>query len=84
MLCTLCARPPPPHPAHLDTHATTGPAQQACLACVRQVWNSEVGEERKRMIVSDLASDEPCTRLLYTTPESLRLPQLKAALEASG
>lgn len=33
-----------------------------------QVWNSDTSDEAKRSIQSDLVSDEPDMRLLYTTP----------------
>jgi hypothetical protein len=33
-----------------------------------QVWNSDTSEEARKGIQSDLVSDEPEMRLLYTTP----------------
>jgi hypothetical protein len=33
-----------------------------------QVWNSDTSEEARKGIQSDLISDEPELRLLYTTP----------------
>ncbi|KAG2494946.1 hypothetical protein HYH03_006881 [Edaphochlamys debaryana] len=44
-------------------------------------WNCEVSEAKKASIVRDIVSDEPSLRLLYTTPESLRLPVLLDALK---
>eukprot|EP00877_Chromochloris_zofingiensis_P009151 jgi/Chrzof1/448/Cz01g16070.t1 len=42
------------------------------LGIEAQIWNCEVGEQQKKMILSEIISDCPELRLLYTTPESLR------------
>ncbi|CAL8466731.1 g6267 [Coccomyxa elongata] len=46
-----------------------------------EVFNSTVSESKKIAIISELCSGAPCTKLLYTTPESLALPQLRDALK---
>ncbi|KAK9866526.1 hypothetical protein WJX84_003241 [Apatococcus fuscideae] len=43
-------------------------------------WNSETPESTKQMIARDILSGQPSYKLLYTTPESLRLPTLREAL----
>lgn len=48
-----------------------------------QLWNSEVSEGQRRNVLSELASEEPSMRLLYTTPESLRNPTLKSYLQVT-
>ena len=40
-----------------------------------------VSESKKAAIISELCSGTPTTKLLYTTPESLALPQLRDALK---
>lgn len=46
------------------------------------MFNSDCSEEQKCKIVSELAASEgPCFKLLYTTPESLRQPRLRDALK---
>lgn len=46
-----------------------------------QVWNSDVTEEQRQQVLSELVSTEPEMRLLYTTPESLRNPNLRSYLK---
>ncbi|KAK9916772.1 hypothetical protein WJX75_006776 [Coccomyxa subellipsoidea] len=46
-----------------------------------EVFNSTVSESKKAAIISELCSGILSTKLLYTTPESLALPQLKDALK---
>jgi ATP-dependent DNA helicase RecQ len=46
-----------------------------------QLYNSEVPDEKRRSIISDILSDSPALKLLYTTPESLRNPALREALQ---
>ena len=46
-----------------------------------EVYNSTVDKSTKTAIISDLSSGAPSTRLLYTTPESLVMPQLLEALQ---
>ena len=50
------------------------------MSCL-QVWNSDVSEEQRKQVLSELVSDEPEMRLLYTTPESLRNPTLRSYLK---
>jgi superfamily II DNA helicase RecQ len=50
-------------------------------ALVLQVWNSDTSEDARKAILSELVSDEPELRLLYTTPESLRNPSLRNYLK---
>ncbi|GFH09887.1 uncharacterized protein HaLaN_05112, partial [Haematococcus lacustris] len=46
------------------------------------MFNSDCSDEQKCKIVSELAATEgPCFKLLYTTPESLRQPRLRDALK---
>ena len=47
-------------------------------------WNSETSENIKQAIARDLHAGQPSCKLLYTTPESLRLPALKEALTAAA
>ena len=58
---------------------------QVSAACARgmkcEVYNSTVDKGAKAAIISDLCSGAPSTRLLYTTPESLAMPQLHEALQ---
>jgi len=49
----------------------------------QQVWNSDTSEVARRQVLSELASEEPDLRLLYTTPESLRNPTLRSYLQVS-
>jgi hypothetical protein len=49
-----------------------------------QVWNSETSEDVRKGILSELVSDEPELRLLYTTPESLRNPSLRDYLKVGA
>lgn len=51
------------------------------MICCLQVWNSDVSEEQRKQVLSDLVSDEPEMRLMYTTPESLRNPILRSYLK---
>uniref|UniRef100_A0A383W498 DNA 3'-5' helicase n=1 Tax=Tetradesmus obliquus TaxID=3088 RepID=A0A383W498_TETOB len=46
-----------------------------------RVWNSDTSEDVRKGILSELVSDEPELRLLYTTPESLRNPSLRGYLK---
>ncbi len=45
------------------------------------VFNSDVPDLLKQRLCSDIISDEPSLRLLYTTPESLQQPRLRDALK---
>jgi hypothetical protein len=49
-----------------------------------QVWNSDTSEDVRKQILSELVSDEPELRLLYTTPESLRNPSLRDYLKVGA
>lgn len=51
------------------------------LGIEAEIWNCEVDDLKRRNIVRDLISDGPSLRLLYTTPESLRKPQLRDTLK---
>lgn len=51
--------------------------------CFQQVWNSDTSEAARRQVLSELVSEEPDLRLLYTTPESLRNPTLRSYLQVS-
>eukprot|EP00965_Chrysotila_dentata_P053038 1759708-Pleurochrysis_carterae.AAC.1 len=44
-------------------------------------FTSSVGREQKEQLVADLQEDDPQTKLLYTTPESLHAEQLSSALK---
>jgi hypothetical protein len=46
-----------------------------------ELFNSEVPEEKRRSIIADIQSDSPGLKLLYTTPESLRNPAMREALQ---
>ncbi|KAF6265510.1 P-loop containing nucleoside triphosphate hydrolase protein [Scenedesmus sp. NREL 46B-D3] len=46
-----------------------------------RVWNSDTSEDVRKQILSELVSDEPELRLLYTTPEALRNPSLRGYLK---
>lgn len=56
-------------------------SQSRCDALLLQVWNSDTSEDVRKGILSELVSDEPELRLLYTTPESLRNPSLRGYLK---
>lgn len=45
------------------------------------VYNSDCTEQQKRSLLSDLVSEDPSVRLVYTTPESLMQPRLRDALK---
>jgi ATP-dependent DNA helicase RecQ len=45
------------------------------------VFNSQSPETLRMCTLADIVADEPSTRLLYTTPESLQLPRLRDALK---
>eukprot|EP00775_Hariotina_reticulata_P003370 gene3370-3645_t len=49
-----------------------------------QVWNSDTSETARRQVLSELVSEEPDLRLLYTTPESLRNPTLRSYLQEAS
>lgn len=56
----------------------------ACgLANLLQAWNGDTTDAARSRIISDLGSDEPSIKLLYTTPESLKHPKLREALTVS-
>lgn len=40
-------------------------------------------QEQRNRVISEVANDEPDMKLLYTTPESIRNPRLRAALQVS-
>lgn len=44
-------------------------------------WNSSTSEQSKSRLVGEIVASPPDLRLLYTTPESLRKPQLRDALK---
>ena len=53
------------------------------MLAILQVWNSTVSDQIRKAVLSELVSDEPEMRLLYTTPESLRNPKLREYLQVS-
>ncbi|MEW5301248.1 MAG: hypothetical protein WDW38_009457 [Sanguina aurantia] len=44
-------------------------------------WNGDTPDAARTRIISDLSSDEPSIKLLYTTPESLKHPKLREAIQ---
>lgn len=68
-----------PHTRPLIQSDPAGKAKRLCPGT--QVWNSDTSDEARRQIMSELVSDEPEMRLLYTTPESLRNPSLRGYLK---
>ncbi|GMH36156.1 hypothetical protein BSKO_04024 [Bryopsis sp. KO-2023] len=48
-----------------------------------ELWNSEASEIQKKRIESEICSEEPSLKLLYTTPESLWTPRLQKALQVA-
>lgn len=46
-----------------------------------QAWNGDTPDAARTRIISDLSSDEPSIKLLYTTPESLKHPKLREAIQ---
>ncbi|KAF8066301.1 SAE2 [Scenedesmus sp. PABB004] len=61
-------------------------AQDQVEACLElgidaRLWNSSTSDDARRAVLSDLASDAPELRLLYTTPESLKNPTLRSYLK---
>lgn len=75
-------------PGHAQAHfvsrslLASDPRHDACNNST-QLWNSGTSEEGRRGVLAELASAEPELRLLYTTPESLRNPTLRAYLKVS-
>jgi hypothetical protein len=63
---------------HLHTSKPQHSATHAACTCpaLLQVWNSDTSEEAKKGIQSDLVSDAPEMRLLYTTPGEPDKPPL--------
>ncbi|KAK9823328.1 hypothetical protein WJX72_001962 [[Myrmecia] bisecta] len=59
---------------------------QGCLErdIEAELWNSQVADSKRRLILSQLHSDQPSLKLLYMTPEALtRTPELRDALSAA-
>lgn len=44
-------------------------------------WNSLLSAEQRATLARDLVSDEPSTKLLYTTPEALNTDTLRNVLQ---
>ena len=54
------------------------------LGIEAELWNSEVSQQKKAAIVSDMTSSEPSLKLLYATPEALQQEGLRAALQTAA
>lgn len=62
-------RPPADGQVRVDLQQAYAHSEATLPArCVVQVWNSDTSEEARKGIQSDLVSDAPEMRLLYTTP----------------
>ncbi len=46
-----------------------------------QLWNCEVTDDKRSAILKDIVTDSPSLKLLYATPEALRAPKLREALQ---
>lgn len=46
-----------------------------------QLWNCEVTDDKRSAIIKDIVTDCPSLKLLYATPEALRAPKLREALQ---
>ena len=58
----------------------------ACLdrGIEAELFNSEVSFSKRQQILSEISGSEPTLKLLYSTPEALQKPDLKAALQAAA
>lgn len=72
-----CTRMQLAHPPCINTQV------EKCLEAGVEAakWNSSTSDAQRRNVISELASDAPDLRLLYTTPESLLKPGLRDALK---